>query len=314
MGFYKNMFYILGAYSSSYLVINLLKDDFESPASSHATGKVKRSNSGSVENACENNDPIVGAAICFQDGSRDGKANEHTEACDEESRASPLAYVFNIADSADANRRDTNRGTRPETVQHGKRVYGGLVGAGCIPKREYQGRTCGGADGKYIKGTEAIGSVTWQSSAGNCTDVDESVEEVCSLSGHTGVDGIRRDVRVGDEDGEFDEEDSEGGESIFGIAKGFEVDGTADPSAGVLVVRESLLHQADGDAAHDQAYECDDTGGPSKADLWGEVEDDEREHDASKTAGSASNSCGQSTALVKVVADDGDGGIEEQGG
>lgn len=314
MGLYEDMFYILGVHSSSYLVINLLEDDFESPASSHATGKVKRSNSGGVENSCENNDSVVGAAICFQDGSRNGKANKHTEACDKKSRASPLAYVFNIADSANANRRDANRGTRPKTIQHGKRVDRGLVGAGCIPKREYQGGTCGGADGKYIKGTEAIGSITWQSTAGNCTDVDESVEEVCSLSGHTGVDGVRRDVRVRDEDGEFDKKDGEGGESILGIAKGFEVDRAADTSAGVLVVRESLLHQADGDAAHDEADEGDDAGGPGEADLRGEVEDDEREHDASETTGGASDSCGQSTAFVKVVADDGDGGIEEQGG
>lgn len=128
------------------------------------------------------------------------------------------------------------------------------------------------------------------------------------------MDGIRGDVRVGDKDGELDKEDGEGGESVFGIAKGFEVDGTTDTSAGVLVVREALLHQADGDAAHDKAYEGDDAGGPSEADLRSEVEDDEGEHDASETAGGASDSCGQSTALVEVVADDGDGGIEEQGG
>lgn len=101
------------------------------------------------------------------------------------------------------------------------------------------------------------------------------------MSGHTGVDGIRRDVRVGNEDGEFDKEDGEGGESIFGIAKGFEVDGTADASAGVLVVRQSLLHQADGDTAHDKADEGDDASGPGEANLWSQVEDDEREHDAS---------------------------------
>lgn len=128
------------------------------------------------------------------------------------------------------------------------------------------------------------------------------------------MDGIRRDVRVGDEDSEFNKEDGEGSKSILRVTKSFEVDGTTYTSARVLVVRESLLHQADGDAAHDEADEGDDAGGPGKADLRGEIEDNEREHDASKTASGASNSCGQSTALVEVVADDGDGGIEEQGG
>lgn len=126
------------------------------------------------------------------------------------------------------------------------------------------------------------------------------------------MDGIGRDVRVGDEDGKLDKKDGEGSESILGIAKGFEVDGTADTGAGVLVVRESLLHKADGDAAHDEAYEGDDAGGPGEADLRCEVKDDEREHDASETTSGASNSCGQGTALVEVVADDGDGWIEEQ--
>lgn len=111
---------ILRSHSSSSLVINLLEDDVESPASSHSPSKVKGSNSRGVENTCENNDTVVGAAICFQDGARNGEANEHTEACYEEGRASPLAYVFNIADSANTNGRDADRGARPETVQHGE--------------------------------------------------------------------------------------------------------------------------------------------------------------------------------------------------
>lgn len=75
-------------------------------------------------------------------------------------------------------------------------------------------------------------------------------------------------------------------------------------------MRQPLLHEGDGDASHGEADEADDAGGPGKSNLRGDVQDHEREYDAAETTGCASNACGEGAAFIKVVADDGDGGIE----
>lgn len=128
------------------------------------------------------------------------------------------------------------------------------------------------------------------------------------------MDGVRGDVRVRDEDGKLDEEDGERGEGVLWIAEGGEVDGAAGPDAGVLVVGEAILHERDGEAAHGEADEGDDAGGPGEADLGREVEDDDGEEDAAEAAGGAGDARGEGAALVEVVADDGDGRVEEEGG
>lgn len=128
------------------------------------------------------------------------------------------------------------------------------------------------------------------------------------------MDGIGRDVCVGDKDGKLNKEDCESGEGVLGIAEGLEVDGAAETSAAAFVVRETLLHETDGEAAHDEAYETDDASGPGEANLRGEVEDDKGEHDAAEAAGDTSDSSGEGTSFVKVVTDDGNSWIEEEGG
>lgn len=53
------------------------------------------------------------------------------------------------------------------------------------------------------------------------------------------MDTVRGDIRIWDEDGEFDQEDCERGHAKLGVAERLEVDG----GAGLFVGREALLKQ-----------------------------------------------------------------------
>lgn len=124
------------------------------------------------------------------------------------------------------------------------------------------------------------------------------------------MQGVRRDVRVGDEDGKLGEEDGQRGERVLEVEEGREV----HLCAGDLVVREALLDEEARDEGGGCADEADGADGPCEAHVGFAVEDDEREDDAADAAGRADDSGGEGTALAEPLAGGGDAGVEEEGG
>lgn len=122
------------------------------------------------------------------------------------------------------------------------------------------------------------------------------------------MDGVGADICVGNEDGELDQEDSQGGRAEFGIGQRLQV----DSGAALLVGRQPLFQKQARTYGRSSADESDCPDRPGESNAWGHVHDDERKDDAADASGGACYPCCQCASLGEPVAYSGDAGIEEQ--
>lgn len=278
------------------------------PAELGRLGPDEESGGADVDAAGKDDELLVLAAVGLDDASGNGNANQAGKGDDGVGGGVVAAVLLRLAHAADADGRDGNARAAGEAKEHGEDDDAGAGVAERQPDAEARHEGEEHRQQAGVEGANDVGVVPGQAAADDGAGVHDGDEVVGVRLAETLVDGVRRDVGEGDEEGKLEQEDANGGERKGHLAE----DARVRVRCGVLGRREAGAHEQDADAAADEADKGHDARGPAKADALKEVSQHEGEDDAAKPTCASGDAGGEAATGLEPVADGGNGRGEDE--
>lgn len=269
------------------------------PPDARRLGHLEAEQAEHLDEPRKDDDAPVVAAAGGHDAAADGDADEAGEADDGVARGVVAAVLLRVAQLADAHGRDGDVAAGAEPEEHGEDDDAREGVARRQPHAQASDDRDQHREHVAVERPDDVGPVARQQPAEDGGRVEDGQDVEAEALVEAGVQGVRRDVGDGDEEGELEHEDAYGREQKGRVLEDFEVGVHARVARG----RQPLVHEQVADGGQEEAHEAHDPQRPRPAEAVEQALQDQREDDASHAAARAGDARSQPAPLLEEVTD-----------